>query len=254
MIKQGESMHNNPDHHILEQSIDPLKDGISSIELTRVSGSDVDIVNAARVSYGKYITHITEKDIALIRFLIRHNHTSPFEHNQLSFRVKAPLMVARQWMRHRMNSYNEISYRYVEAPIEFYLPPHWRNQDKLNKQSSSGTFTNQDLFNAYQKSALDAFKTYQTLLNNGVCRELARGVLPMCTYTQFIFTCNLHSLMHFLTLRLDKGAQYEIQQYAKAMLEMAAHHFPIALGEWMTINLDKINRPDIMTPTLQKLL
>src|SRR3990167_2821603 len=102
--------------------IDPLGDGISSVALVRASGSDVDIVNAARVSYGKITTEITDRDIKLIRFLIKHLHTSPFEHNQLSFRIKAPLFVARQWMRHRMHSYNEISYRYVKAPIEFYFP------------------------------------------------------------------------------------------------------------------------------------
>src|SRR5690349_6130544 len=103
----------------IEKSIDPLKDGISSIELVRASGSDVDIANAARVSYCKFVTEITERDTKLIKFLLEHNHTSPFEHNQLSFRVKAPIFVARQWMRHRMNSYNEISYRYVKAPLEF---------------------------------------------------------------------------------------------------------------------------------------
>ena len=103
--------------------LDPLGDGISSVSLTRASGSDVDVVNAARVSYGKITTEVTDRDKKLIRFLITHNHTSPFEHNQLSFRIKAPLFVARQWMRHRMHSYNEISYRYVKAATEFYIPP-----------------------------------------------------------------------------------------------------------------------------------
>ena len=98
--------------------LDPLEDGISSLELVRHSGSDVDVVNAARVSFGKVVTQMNERDVKLVRYLMKHDHTSPFEHNQLSFRIKCPLYVARQWMRHRMNSYNEISYRYVKAPLE----------------------------------------------------------------------------------------------------------------------------------------
>jgi len=135
-------------HEIPDQAsriIDPLGDGISSVTLVRASGSDIDIVNAARVSYGKIATEVTERDIKLIRFLIKHFHTSPFEHNQLSFRIKAPLFVARQWMRHRMHSYNEISYRYVQAPVEFYIPTKWRYQDKDNKQASVGAFENDAL-------------------------------------------------------------------------------------------------------------
>src|SRR3990172_9234388 len=125
-------------HDVLEYSapinnIDALGDGISSVELVRVSGSDLDVVNAARVSYGKTSTLVSDRDKKLIAFLMEHNHTSPFEHNQLSFRIKAPIFVARQWMRHRMNSYNEISYRYVQAPLEFYIPPKWPYQDTVNK-------------------------------------------------------------------------------------------------------------------------
>jgi thymidylate synthase (FAD) len=125
----------------IHKKLDPLGDGISSIELVRVSGSDVDVVNAARVSYGKVVAELSEQDKKLITFLMKHKHTSPFEHNQLSFRIKCPLFVARQWMRHRMNSYNEISYRYVQAPEEFYIPLKWRHQDTHNKQSSLDPFT-----------------------------------------------------------------------------------------------------------------
>src|SRR5438552_2363620 len=127
------------------QLIDPLLDGISSIELVRISGSDVDVVNAARVSYGKRVETISEKDKGLISFLLEHEHTSPFEHNQFSFRIKAPIFVVRQWMRHRMNSYNEISYRYVKAPLEFYIPPYFRYQDTKNKQASIGAFQDESL-------------------------------------------------------------------------------------------------------------
>ena len=233
--------------------IDPLNDTISSLSLVRISGSDIDIVNAARVSYGKYVHTITEKDIKLISFLMRHEHTSPFEHNQLSFRVKAPLFVARQWMRHRMNSYNEISYRYVEAPVEFYIPLTWRNQDTVNKQSSTGSFENKDLTNLYKKTVEESFKTYEQLLAQGVSRELARSVLPICTYTEFIFTCNLHSLMHFLALRLSPGAQYEIKQYAYGMFKLALPYFPIALNEWRKIHFPE-QKEDEMTKTISTLL
>lgn len=212
--------------------IDPLADGISSLELVHVIGSDLSIVNAARVSYGKVSEAISERDRGLIRFLTEHEHTSPFEHNQLSFRVKAPLFVARQWMRHRMNSYNEISYRYVKAPLEFYIPSTWRYQDATNRQCSSGSFNDQTMLENYKKSLDLAKVSYEQLLEAGVARELARGVLPLCTYTEFIFTCNLHSLMHFLRLRLGHGAQHEIKVYAQGLYELALPYFPIALEEW----------------------
>lgn len=236
-----------------QKHIDPLSDGISSLSLVRISGSDIDIVNAARVSYGKCVDTLTEKDSKLIAFLMNHKHTSPFEHNQLSFRVKAPLFVARQWMRHRMNSYNEISYRYVKAPVEFYIPSKWRNQDKINKQSSAGSFENEALAHMYTESIKESFKTYEYMLENGVSRELARGILPTCTYTEFIFTCNLNSLMHFLTLRFDPGAQHEIKQYAFGMLGLALPHFPVALGEWKKINFPE-QELDTMTAIITKLL
>ncbi len=219
-------------------SSDPLEDGISSVSLVRTSGSDLDVVNAARVSYGKVSTDVTDRDKKLIKYLIEHHHTSPFEHNQLSFRIKAPLFVVRQWMRHRMNSYNEISYRYVKAPLEFYTPNHWRYQDATNRQCSTGAFKNSELNDAYQQAINQSIKAYELLLEQGVSREQARGLLPLCTYTEFIFTCNLHSLMNFMKLRLHAGAQFEIKAYAHALLTMAEEHFPISLGEWKRINAD----------------
>lgn len=230
----------------LEQTLDPLDDGISSLELVRVSGSDVDIVNAARVSYGKIVTSINERDEKLLQFLMDHGHTSPFEHNQLSFRVKCPLYVSKQWMRHRMNSYNEISYRYVQAPVEFYVPVKWRVQDKNNKQSSLGAFDDQVATEQYKKTIECAFAAYEQLLAAGICREQARGVLPTCTYTQFIFTCNLHSLMHFLKLRLHQGAQYEIRMYALGMLKLALPHFPASLKAWQKTHKPEISEYDLI--------
>jgi len=212
--------------------LDPLQDSISSLELVRVSGSDADVVNAARVSFGKQIMALTERDEKLISYLVEHDHTSPFEHNQLSFRVKCPIYVARQWMRHRMNSYNEISYRYTQAPVEFYTPREWRYQDTVNKQASLGNFGDDTLTRLYNETNATAFKTYETLMAAGVAREQARGVLPSCTYTQFIFTCNLHSLMHFLKLRTHAGAQYEIRCYAEGMMRLAYDHFPASIRAW----------------------
>lgn len=216
------------------QSIDPLGDGISCVSLVRVSGSDIDIVNAARISFGKVVTQLSERDKKLIKYLVEHEHTSPLEHNQFSFRVKAPIFVVRQWMRHRMNSYNEISYRYVKAEFQFYTPQFWRYQDQNNRQASTGQFQDETLNQAYQELLDHAMRTYELLLEKGVAREIARGVLPLCTYSEFIFTCNLHSLMHFLRLRLDERlAQYEIACFAKALLTLAKPHFPVAIAAWM---------------------
>ncbi len=212
--------------------LDPLQDGLSSVELLRVSGSDLDIANAARVSYGRVSAAISERDTKLIDFLMEHEHTSPFEHNQLSFRIKAPIFVARQWMRHRMNSYNEISYRYVTVKTEFYIPKEFRYQDMVNKQSSNGAFFDESLLALYKQTLDASYKAYEQLLEAGVCREQARALLPVGTYTEFIFTCNMHSLMHFMKLRLSHGAQSEIRDYAKALLRLALPHFPVTLNAW----------------------
>ena len=209
--------------------VDPLGDGISSVELVRASGSDLDVVNAARVSFGKMKSELTPRDHKLIRFLMMHDHTSPFEHNQLSFRIKTPIFVARQWMRHRINSYNEISYRYVKAPLEFYTPQFWRYQDANNKQASYGQFYDANLASVYQNSIDTAVATYEQMLEAGVAREQARAVLPLCTYTQYIYTCNLLSFLHFINLRIRSDAQYEIRKYAQAMLPMAYEYFPVSI-------------------------
>ncbi len=218
--------------------LDPLGDGISSVELVRVSGSDLDVVNAARVSYGKVSNEITERDKKLINYLIKHDHTSPFEHNQLSFRIKCPLFVARQWMRHRMNSYNEISYRYVESPLEFYIPVKWRYQDETNRQCSTGEFEDDIALIEYKKALATSGDVYLKLLENGVAREIARGVLPMCTYTEYVFTCNLHSLFNFLKLRLGPGAQWEIRKYAECLFKLAQPHFPASFEGWQKKNAE----------------
>jgi thymidylate synthase (FAD) len=227
-----------PNHNIYQtiKKTDPLQDGISSVELVRVSGSDLDIANAARVSYGKISYELSDKDKKLVRFLMLHDHTSPFEHNQLSFRIKCPMFVARQWMRHRMHSYNEISYRYAEAPLEFYIPKKWRYQHQINHQASEGEFEDVKMHLEYKKSIEQAVNTYKNMLNAGICRELARGILPVCVYTQFIFTTNLHALTHFLKLRLGEGAQSEIRDFARDILHMATEYFPTSIEAWKEKN------------------
>ncbi len=222
----------------MKKIIDPLGDNLSSLELVRTGGSDLDVVNAARVSYGARKDAVDERDAKLIHYLLKHHHTSPFEHTQLVFRVKAPIYVVRQWMRHRVGvSYNEISARYSVIPLEFYTPVQWRIQDEVNKQGSHVATLDQEeqLRTAYQQSIDTATHAYQELLAAGVCRELARGVLPVCTYTHFIFTCNLISLFHFVRLRADSHAQWEIQQYAKGMLEMGQESFPHSIASWKKI-------------------
>jgi thymidylate synthase (FAD) len=225
-------------------ALDPLGDQLSSLALVRVSGSDLDIVNAARVSYGKTSTTISQRDKQLIGFLMQYEHTSPFEHNQLSFRVKAPIFVARQWMRHRMNSYNEISYRFVKSPLEFYIPRFWRNQDTVNKQGSVGFFENEEFRVVYKNALEQSVKSYEFLLAQGVSREQARAVLPVCTYTEFMYTCNLHSLMHFLRLRLDAGAQYEIRRFAMGLYTLAKPHFDVSLSEWKRIHMPAVREDE----------
>ena len=215
--------------------LDPLGDGISCLELVRAGGSDLDVVNAARVSYGKRVTQLDEKDVKLINYLLKNKHTSPFEHTQLVYRVKAPIFVIRQWMRHRIGvSYNELSGRYAVLPLDFYMPVQWRTQDPVNKQSSvPASLADENIINEKYQSTLETCKkTYQELLDRGVCRELARGVLPVTLYTELIFTCNLISLFHFATLRADSHAQWEIQQYAKGMIELGRTHFPLSIKGW----------------------
>lgn len=225
--------------------LDPLNDSLSSLELVRVGGSDLDVVNAARVSYGSRVDEVSERDKKLIRYLISHDHTSPFEHTQIVYRVKAPIYVVRDWVRHRIGvSYNEISGRYAELPMEFYIPRQWRVQDTVNKQSSvlADIPEADHAFAEYKKSITIAYETYKELLRVGVCRELARGVLPVCIYTQFIFTCNLISLFHFVRLRAHYTAQWEIQQYAKGMLALARPHFPNSIEAWETLKEPELSK------------
>lgn len=211
--------------------IEPLKDNISSVELVQSVGTDKSVVNSARVSFGgDNNAELDSKDIKLIKYLLKHNHMSPFEHNSLTFKIVTPLFVARQWMRHRIGvSYNEISGRYVEVEDRVYTPIDFRQQAKSNRQASIEANSNLDQYKAHsiwEEAYKKSKETYDELLRLGVTREQARGILPQAMFTEFYFTCNLRSLIHFINLRDHEGAQWEIQQYAKAMYQLAQPIFP----------------------------
>lgn len=213
-----------------------LGDNIGFVSLIQSVGDDASVVNSARVSFNKQIDALQDNDRKLIKFLLAHNHGTPLEHNSLTFLVKCPIFVARQWMRHRIASYNEISYRYVEASEEFYIPTQFRAQSKSNRQASvEGDFSDHAQVNnksLYIQGIENSYKVYKDLLEAGVAREQARGILPVTTYTQYYFTCNLRALLHFVELRNHADAQYEIQQYAKAMLNFTENIFPDTVKVW----------------------
>jgi len=193
------------------------------IRLTDFVGTDQTVVKTARVSYGNE-TKGAEADRKLLKYLLDNKHETPFEHLVFTFHIKCPIFVARQWFRHRIGSFNEISGRYVKLDTEFWVPLEWRSNNQENKQSSSDAgFTPVEAERLYRKyhSALDlSAMIYEELLESGVAREQARGVLPLATYTEFYWTVNARSLFNFLRLRMDTAAQHEIQVYANAILDL----------------------------------
>lgn len=221
--------------------LDPLNDEISLVRLDEFCGKDVSVVNAARVSHAKKVEEMSERDEKLIGYLAEHEHGTPFEHNFLKFEIKAPIFVFREWHRHRVGwSYNEWSMRYLEGgkdiQLDFYIPSVMRGQSKSNRQASEGFIfdgsNKADMVVAYSA----AVSAYYKLLKNGVAKEIARSVLPVGMYSSMIASCNLRSLLHFLKLRLSSDAQWEIRQYAKAMLKLAEQHFPVTIGNWRKKN------------------
>jgi len=188
------------------------------VRLVDFMGGDQRAVESARVSFGSG-SKGEEKDKKLVEYLLAHGHHSPFEHSVFQFHVKLPIFVARQWMRHRVASYNELSSRYTEVQEEFYVPSEFRVQDKINRQGSvkSGALDNKQLLEIYTKSLDASYAAYRRLLESGVAREMARMALPVAQYTQFHWTVNARSLMNFLSLRMDSHAQFEIREYAGAI-------------------------------------
>jgi thymidylate synthase (FAD) len=194
-------------------------------------GNDLTTVNAARISFGKQKESFEESDEKLIKYLAEHEHTSPFRHSHLTFHVKAPIFVFRQWMKHKIASeFNEISGRYTEfASDEFYLPESFRQQAKVNKQGSEGIIEdNESALLIYSVACENAVKDYKALLELGVCREQARGILPVGMYSEVYWTVSLQAAAHFIRLRKDGHAQWEIQQYALAVEKIVEELFPIS--------------------------
>lgn len=191
-------------------------------------GSEVSIVNAARVSFGKQKDTMEERDVGLLRYLVENRHTSPLEHVCFTFIVHCPLFVRSQWHRHRMWSYNEISRRYTSIDVEFYVPTEIREQAETNRQASVAPITlDQDACRKLiSEQNRAAFEVYERLLAMGVCREQARGVLPQNMMTTFWGTVDLHNLISFLELRDSEHAQWEIRQYAAAIKELVRPYLP----------------------------
>ena len=190
------------------------------VRLVDFMGGDQGVVDAARVSYGGK-SKGQDADRKLIAYLLKHKHETPFEHAVFKFHVKCPIFVMRQWIRHRMASYNEVSARYTEVKDEFYIPAKWRAQDIKNKQGSMAApaLDHAALTKKFEAQIEAALATYRELLAAGVARELARMVLPVNAYTEFYWTVNARSLMNFLSLRADIHAQWEIQQYAEILAQ-----------------------------------
>lgn len=193
-------------------------------------GDDLMVVNAARVSLGKVKTEFDDADKKLIAYLINHEHHSPLRHCGLTVRVKAPIFVVRQWMKHRVGmEINEISGRYVEFDEQqVWQPDRWRKGSASIKQGSlsEGIDYQAAADGAYRAAIEYAFESYQVLLDLGVCKEQARAVLPLATMTEFICTASLQAWWHFYRLRSDSHAQYEIQLYAREIDTLMAQHFP----------------------------
>jgi len=207
-------------------------------------GTDERIVEAARISY-KSPSKGPDQDKKLIAYLYRNKHTSPFEMVKVTLNIKMPIFVMRQYVRHRMQNLNEVSARYTELPNEFYIPEKWRRQDVKNKQGSteednfkpcvmypdsildgSGEWQEHNATNAVRQHCKLSYNLYQSLIESGVAREMARMVLPVNVYTEIYACWDLKNLLHFITLREDAHAQAEIQEYGKAVKAILIELFP----------------------------
>jgi thymidylate synthase (FAD) len=185
-------------------------------------GQEISIVNAARVSFGKLKEEMADRDITLLDYLIENRHTSPLEHVVFTFSVHCPLFVRGQWHRHRTWSYNEISRRYTEIDMEFYTPEKLRQQAENDRQASvsKDDFNDAGLRKMISNHNQSSFELYEKLLEGGVCREQARGILPQNMMVTFWGTVNLGNLLHFLELRDSEHAQWEIREYALAIKKL----------------------------------
>ena len=230
-------------------------------------GDDAAVVQAARVSYGRGTKKVSE-DAGLIRYLMRHRHTTPFEMCEIKYHVKLPIFVARQWIRHRMANVNEYSARYSILDREFYLPApeHLAAQSASNRQGRGGLLQGQEATEVLDLLREDAMRTYDNyawMLNEGetvdagrqgLARELARMNLTLNTYTQWYWKADLHNLLHFLSLRADAHAQYEIRAYADVMLQSVAAWVPATHAAFVDYRLGAVTFSAAMLAVLRRRL
>ena len=216
------------------------------VRLVDSMGSDLSIVNAARVSYDKEVTELSDRDSKLINFLIREKHTSPFRHAAMTFEVYAPLVIARQWWKYAVasshvddqNGWNESSRRYITEDEEFYIPSpnQWRSKPENSKQGSGEPIDSDDGHNytEYLISHIDNGKRlYQQAMNEGIAPEQARLFLPAYSmYVRWRWTTSLQGVMTFLEQRLPHDAQSEIREYADAVLQLSKGSFPVTFNSW----------------------
>ena len=216
------------------------------IEVVDSLGSDLTVVNSARVSFGKRKTKFDKSDARLVRYLAKYKHYSPFRHLQVQFHLKAPEFVMRQWYKHvvgiettsnssaKDHAWNEISGRYV--PVEdFYIPSVWRKQSEDNKQASDGVLDDlqQKRMNmTYQVFLNQMEMAYDTMINAGMAKEQARIVLPLSQYTEVYWTASFQAIMNFIELRNEKTSQWEIQEYAKVLLDLMFDVYPETTKLW----------------------
>jgi thymidylate synthase (FAD) len=229
------------------------------VRLVDMMGDDSSIVQAARVSYGKGTKTVSE-DRNLIRYLMRHRHTSPFEMVEYKFHIKLPIFVARQWIRHRTANVNEYSGRYSVMPDEFYLPSpeDVRKQSRTNKQGRSDEPINIETANEFiedlQKTQNLLYEKYNWYLSNEIARELARINLPLSTYTEWYWKIDLHNLFHFLELRLHPTAQFEIREYAKIIAQIVKETCPIAYEAFEDYRLNAITFSSLEQKILKNMI
>lgn len=229
------------------------------VRLVDLMGDDTSIVQAARVSYGKGTKTVSE-DRNLIRYLMRHRHTSPFEMVEYKFHVKLPIFVARQWIRHRTANVNEYSGRYSILPDEFYIPSpdDVRKQSRKNKQGRSDEPIDIETANEFiedlQKTQNLLYERYNWYLSHEIARELARINLPLSTYTEWYWKIDLHNLFHFLELRLHPTAQFEIREYAKVIAQIVKATCPIAYEAFEDYRLNAITFSSLEQKILKNMI
>jgi len=207
-------------------------DGTGCVELQDTFGSDLTVVNAARVSFAKEVTDFSSGDQKLINYLVKHNHISPFFHPQIRFRLKMPIFVAREWFRHTIGfSRNEVSRRYVDDDPEIFVPDELRARDSNKKQGSkdSSIENNEQMVQKIRDFSKQSLTLYNELLENKVAPEVARGILPQNMYTEFIETASLYGYMRLCNLRMDPQAQKEIREYANIVCKLLEEKFPASM-------------------------